>query len=307
MLTALKSIQPTIHSNIHVTTPRLYQYSSSVDTQILEDYPSSLELKNYMTKHTIPSADVARLGIALGSWLKKFHDWASEQVELGETMKKNQGMKKIKFWVNYGRLAATIKLFPTILERCRDMFREMEEKYKREAEEEDGELIHGDFWSGKYVLFNIPCAHFAPCIGRGQSLTGSSFLLRDGPIPSGPEPLKLVVIDWELSQLSSRAFDLGQCFAELFLLKHFRSIQAGSDMISAFMTGYGSLNEDMAFRVALHFGVHLIVWPCRVQGWGEGAIMEKCVEFGRDCCEHAWKKDKEWFRGGALGALFFPS
>jgi hypothetical protein len=78
-------------------------------------------------------------------------------------------------------------------------------------------------------------------------------------------------------------------------------------MISALMIGYGSLDVDMAFRVALHFGVHLIVWPCRVPWWGEGEVMEKCVEFGRDCCQHAWKKDKEWFRGGVLEKLFFPS
>ena len=149
MLTALQSLQPAIHSNIHVTTPRLYQYSSSTNTQILEDYPSSLELKDYMTKHAIPGADITRLGIALGSWLKELHAWGSEQAALKETMKNNQGMKQIKFWVNYGRLIATIDLFPTILEECRDMFGEMKEKYKKEAEEQDGELIHGDFWSGK--------------------------------------------------------------------------------------------------------------------------------------------------------------
>jgi hypothetical protein len=149
MLTALGSLQPAIHSNIHVTTPHLYRYSSSTDTQILEDYPLSLEIKDYMTTHTIPSADVARLGIALGSWLKKFHAWGSEQALLRETMKKNQGMKQLKFRVNYGRLIPTIELFPTILEECRGVFVEMEERYKKEAAEEDGELIHGDFWSGK--------------------------------------------------------------------------------------------------------------------------------------------------------------
>jgi hypothetical protein len=110
-----------------------------------------------------------------------------------------------------------------------------------------------------------------------------------------------------MSQISSRAFDLGQCFAELYLLTHFRSVEAGAQCISAFMAGYGPIDEDLAFRIALHFGTHLLVWPCRVGGWGEGEIMEKCIEMGRDYCEHAYKKDIEFFRRGVLAKLFFPA
>jgi thiamine kinase-like enzyme len=119
--------------------------------------------------------------------------------------------------------------------------------------------------------------------------------------------LKILVIDWELSQIGSRAFDLGQCFAELYLLAHFRSIEAGSQLISAFMAGYGPIDEDLAFRIALHFGTHLIVWPCRVPGWGEGEIMEKCIEKGRDYVQRAYTKDIEFFRDGVLDKVFFPS
>jgi hypothetical protein len=140
-----------------------------------------------------------------------------------------------------------------------------------------------------------------------QLTTSNSILLHDGPIPAedSGSTLQLLVIDFELSHVSSLAFDLGQAFAELYLLSHFRNISAGKDMISAFMAGYGKLDDDMALRVALHFGVHLIVCPCRVPGWGEAEIMEKCVEFGRDCCTHAWAGDKEWFRGGVLDKVFF--
>jgi hypothetical protein len=109
-----------------------------------------------------------------------------------------------------------------------------------------------------------------------------------------------------MSHIGSPAFDLGQCFAELYLLKHFRSIEASTHLISAFMDGYGKLDDEMAFRVALHFGVHLIVWPCRVPGWGEGEIIEKCVAFGRDCCTHAWKRERQWFKGSVLDKVFYP-
>ena len=151
MLLALNAFPPAIHANIRVTTPHLYQYTPITNTQILQDYPSSLELMEYMSTHSIPTADVTRLGIAIGSWLKKFHEWGSapEQALLRETMRKNDGMKKLKSWLNYGRLLPTIKMFPALLEECRDMFTEIEEKYKKEAEVEGGELIHGDFWSGK--------------------------------------------------------------------------------------------------------------------------------------------------------------
>jgi hypothetical protein len=151
MLTALRSLKPAVYSNIHVTTPHLYQYSSVTDTQILSDYPNSLELKKYFTTHTVPSAQVIRLGVALGAWLKDFHLWAFEDAQrpLRESMKKNQLMVQLKFFVNYGRLLPTIDLFPAILEESRETFKNVEDLMRREMETGEGDLIHGDFWSGK--------------------------------------------------------------------------------------------------------------------------------------------------------------
>ena len=126
MLTALRSLKPAVYSNIHVTTPHLHEYSSATDTQILSDYPNSLELKKYFTTHTVPFAQVTCLGVALGTWLKSFHLWASEDAQrpLKEIMRKNEQMAKLKFFVNYGRLLPTIDMFPTILEESRETFKE---------------------------------------------------------------------------------------------------------------------------------------------------------------------------------------
>jgi hypothetical protein len=132
-----------------------------------------------------------------------------------------------------------------------------------------------------------------------------SILLRDGTIPSPGEALTLLVIDWEFSQIGHQAFDLGQLFAELYLLTHFRSIDAGVQIISSFMAKYGRLDDDTAFRVAIHFGVHLIVWPCRAPGWGEGDILERCVRLGREFCENAWELNREYFRNGVLHSVFW--
>jgi hypothetical protein len=151
MLTALPSLKPAVFSNIHVTTPHLYQYSSITDTQILSDYPNSLELKKYFTTHTVPPAQVTRLGVALGTWLKNFHSWASEDAQrpLKETMRKNEQMVQLKLFVNYGRLLPTVDMFPTILEESRETFRNVEDMMRKEMETGEGDLIHGDFWSGK--------------------------------------------------------------------------------------------------------------------------------------------------------------
>lgn len=151
MLTALRALKPAVYSNIHVTTPHLYQYSSVTDTQILSDYPKSLELKKYFITHTVPFAQVSRLGVALGTWLKNFHLWASEDAQrlLKETMRKNETMVQLKFFVNYGRLLPTVDMFPTILEESRETFKNIEDMMRKELERGEGDLIHGDFWSGK--------------------------------------------------------------------------------------------------------------------------------------------------------------
>lgn len=151
MLTALKSLNPAVSANIHVTTPHLYEYCSKTDTQILSDYLNSLELKKYFTTHTIPPAQATRLGVALGKWLKSFHLWASAEAQkpLKDTMKKNDQMVQLKFFVNYGRLLPTIELFPEILEQSRETFKGVEDMMRKEMEAGKGDLIHGDFWSGK--------------------------------------------------------------------------------------------------------------------------------------------------------------
>jgi hypothetical protein len=131
-----------------------------------------------------------------------------------------------------------------------------------------------------------------------------SVLLPDILLSDVETPIKLFVIDWELSHISSLAFDLGQMFAELFELKHFKDIDAGLWLIEAFMDGYGEVDEDFAFRTTMHVGVHLICWGSRVQGWGTKEQVEKLVEVGRDFVVKGWEKDGRFFKGTALKCLF---
>lgn len=136
------------------------------------------------------------------------------------------------------------------------------------------------------------------------TVNNCSVLLPDILLSDGKMPIKLFVIDWELSHISSLAFDLGQMFAELFELKHFKNIDAGVWLIEAFMEGYGTIDDDFAFRTAIHVGVHLICWGSRVQGWGTKEQVEKAVEIGRDFVVKGWGRDRPFFGGTALKCLF---
>lgn len=142
---------------------------------------------------------------------------------------------------------------------------------------------------------------------RRELIKANSILLKDQPTIPTDVPLTLNIIDFELSQLNSLAYDLGQCCAELWFLSHFKGNSAGTQLITAFLRGYGAIDDKTAFRVALHFGVHCVIWPARVGTWGKGQILEKCVEIGRDHMINAWNKDRNWFRGTVLGEMFYPT
>jgi hypothetical protein len=95
------------------------------------------------------------LGHSLGSWLRDFHAWASkpEQAPTRETLSKNQALKDLKLYINYTWLLDTIGNFPEILNGSRDVFEKVHdraaEELKRTEYDDDYNVIHGDFWTGK--------------------------------------------------------------------------------------------------------------------------------------------------------------
>ena len=93
-------------------------------------------------------------------------------------------------------------------------------------------------------------------------------------------------------------------FAELYELKHFKGIEAGTWVIEAFMEGYGSISRELAFRTAVHVGTHLICWGSRVQGWGGTDAVEGVVRKGRGLVEMGWKEDEEGLKEAGWGCLF---
>jgi len=94
-------------------------------------------------------------------------------------------------------------------------------------------------------------------------------------------------------------------FAELYQLKHFKDNEAGIWLIESFIQGYGKLDDELAFKVLIHVGVHFIsFWKSRVLWWGTEEQCRELVVVGRDLIVGAWEKKREAFRGSVWEKLF---
>lgn len=152
ILAALEKLPPVTHSLITVQAPRMISFSQDTNTQIYSDLPSSADLKTYALTNTLTQTQSSRLGHSLGLWTKTFHTWATapEQAGLRETMKGNKEMRGLKYQINYSNAIGMIDKFPAILEGSRGTFQAVaEDVQKMMDKKEDGNLIHGDFWTGK--------------------------------------------------------------------------------------------------------------------------------------------------------------
>lgn len=166
---------------VNVTSPEPYAYFQESSTLVLQDFPLSTTLKAYFQKQDIddPSRgsscpDFREMGIALGSAIRSLHSWGAAardvaQVSGEETsqeairnkLRSNTMPKRIKYRVNYGRLLETIDLFPSI-ESSRRVFQSVEKKMYAEMigeASQEVQIIHGDFWTGKYVIKRVFWTH----------------------------------------------------------------------------------------------------------------------------------------------------
>ncbi|KAJ9152115.1 Phosphotransferase enzyme family protein [Pleurostoma richardsiae] len=285
-LRALQTLPPAVSSVCSVRTPRLFRFGKDTNTQIQEYLPDSLNLKLYALKHYASptpeslKAQCAEIGHGLGKWLRRFHDWARQpsQVVLRSAIKLNKEMQSLKHMINYSRLVSAAESRPAVLADAKETFVQVAEMAKSEVDDEQNlQVIHGDFWTG-------------------------NVLLPDRPLVVGQQ-IPIFIIDWEMCQLGVPALDLGQVIAELYELKLFKGIQAGLWLIEGFAAGYGQIDDATAFRTAIHVGTHLVCFSS-VPGWGTHEQVEQVVMAGKEIIVRAWQKDRAWFEGGPLSSLF---
>lgn len=130
-----------------------------------------------------------------------------------------------------------------------------------------------------------------------------SVLLPDKEI-AGRDQIPVFVVDWEVVSLGKRERDIGQMIAELYMLKLFKDIDAGTWLIEGYLSGYGHLDISEAFRIAIHIGCHLVVIGGTVPGWGSSEGVARVVGFGRDMIVKGWEQNMAWFLGGPLESMF---
>ncbi|GKZ33665.1 hypothetical protein AbraIFM66950_003694 [Aspergillus brasiliensis] len=281
MLKAMKVLPPAKDLDVTTTSPILYKYYAASHTAILSDLPRSSQLQVYLSTPELDTKEVFSVGVSLGRWMRKFHEWGAmpDQASLRREIKGNREMAEMRYNITYGSLKESIARYPAIFGSSAHVFKRLEQRLDTELVGTEDQLIHGDFGC-------------------------RNVLISEESHSAGFHSLSLSIIDWEVSQLGSVAIDLGQMLAELYLLTHFQSVTVASGMILPFMVGYGSLKDEMAFRVALEFGMHLVLWPCRGSSIRDDLLVENCVCLGKDMIVHAEEKDKLWFRGGVLDSIF---
>ncbi|KKY25175.1 hypothetical protein UCRPC4_g01981 [Phaeomoniella chlamydospora] len=170
MLDALKSFEPTIYEDIRIRTPTVKPLASLSNTSILEDFKGSTDLKTYLGSHK-SSLDFAfgrSLGFALGRWLSAFHQWANDPNNADATSLRGQlagnlPMKQLKTDINIGRLVQSFPEFPGLPWESTEVYRKIEEDVRQMLWDQGDQLVHGDFWTGKYAsLISFSSTYYTP-------------------------------------------------------------------------------------------------------------------------------------------------
>jgi hypothetical protein len=149
-----------VHSGCTIRTPKFFPCDLPASTQVQECLPNCLDLKRYALKYfsasDVSKTSVLEIGQGLGMWLRSFHDWAAGHDTLREAAKSNVGMMNIKLKYNYELLLSRVDKFPAILSDAKTEFEAVLAMAKSELEDEAKlQVVHGDFWTGKYVCTRI--------------------------------------------------------------------------------------------------------------------------------------------------------
>jgi hypothetical protein len=118
----------------------------------------------------------------------------------------------------------------------------------------------------------------------------------------------IFIIDWEFAQFGHRAYDLGQMIGDIYERKHFDNSASAEGTLQGFITGYGPVPDEMAFRTAVHTGIHLICWYTRRAPNSPLPYpleqVTSLIKLGRDFVVKGWAADRGWLQDSVLAPLF---
>ena len=315
---ALSSFPPLSQPGCTVRTPKPLYFNPHTNTHVQEYLPGAVSVKSYFLRDPADGQQSQKpgcvdIGHGLGEWLAKFHDWARDPSRvaggLHAEISQNREMQMLKNSVNYGLLVSNLPHdAPAAHREALEAVRKMSEDEL--ADEAKLQVIHGDFWTGKYA-FSPLHACFDLDTGTALRLSADdspSVLLCGRPLPPGAK-LDIFIVDWELCTLGVRPLDLGQMIAEMYELYLFRGIEPGLWLVEGFCAGYKIRDEPdadaFAFRTAIHVGTHLATFG-GVADWATEQQRADAVGRGKEIVIRAWTKDKTWFLDSHLACLFRP-
>ena len=253
----------------HVHTARFKSYDRDIKLLCTED-GGDRNLKDAYKDLSL--AEVQEIGTELGKWLVKLHGTTPLSYVSGDDEKRNNPVGVAIAGYTYQRLVGTVNSYCDNFETGRlsnealaehmkpyDETRWRADKLSKRAGELVGNrmaktrrsVCHGDFWPGNIMLrSNI-------------SSKGSSHIL--------------TVLDWELTRIGNSATDIGQFAAEATILDLLNGNNYQSGLCAAFIRAYfktsavgiGSSETIYAWmtQIAIHYAVHLIVWPSIAVHW----------------------------------------
>lgn len=205
--------------------------------------------------------EVQSIGAELGKWLAKLHGTTplSHVAAVGAGPGgRNNSIGVAIAGYTYTQLAETLKLYGDAA-HAEELSAKVN-KYAGDLIPSDRESVcHGDFWPGNIML---------------QSNASSKTHV-------------LTVIDWELTRVGNSATDVAQFAAEAAMLDTFRGQKGLRDSFvrayfrtSAVSAGSKDTLYPWLTRIALHYAVHLVVWPRRAAHWAPKADAARVARHG---------------------------
>ncbi|KAK5990622.1 4-hydroxytryptamine kinase-like protein [Cladobotryum mycophilum] len=275
------------HDEVEVAVPHVYKFDAESDTQILEDVTGYITVWEFLASRctqSTSSAFTTRLGFRLGSWVGDLHAWGEGRspAEIVGGIRENQEAQDGSFDFYYGNPIRRVELFPHLLGDCKEVLEQIRDRAAREQKSRTGKnfgFVHGDVLSRNVLI-------------PGDSVTRE-------------EHLRLVIIDWELSQYECHFRECGEVLADLYLLKCFKGADGAMSVIQGFLDGYPPLNEDDIFRTAIYLGFFLLSNEVIMSTVHPKQQIEDLIILARDLVLAGWHKDREALTKTIFGPIFF--